>query len=371
MALSKASSFNFNKFPTEIKEMIFGYLLQESTIKYGCIKRTDSPYGRYILPKNIYNDTCAQLLLSVCRNWYEIIQNMRKLKNENEKRQTKIVVAIANMNIFKWALTQNLPNSTDICYFAAKYGKFDILKYAISHNYAHNVNTYVISPLSGNLDIVQYLYNYLKSPEQKPRPWWLSITSTDNFNALLNAVRFGNLDIVKWLFKIMNLRHLYAEHMDVAIHNHHFHILEWQLDMKPKYYLYSIITMAIQHNYVSIIIWLIERQDRLTCKDYKGSHVNTVDNANNADNADEADNESDLYGFDDIDNNIYISQYLHQCIADNNIDILSILIDYHRKLNRDIDFDSLLKTVRFYNYEQSDIHHYLKRQKLFSYLLNR
>ena len=26
MALSKASSFNFNKFPTEIKEMIFGYL---------------------------------------------------------------------------------------------------------------------------------------------------------------------------------------------------------------------------------------------------------------------------------------------------------------------------------------------------------
>jgi len=229
--LTHVNNYKFFNLPTEIKEFIFVYAIIHLCNRY------NNEVCRL--------DDCSQMIMVVCRDWYHVITGIRR------RKIMALSIIVSDINRFKWSLTQtNLPirHNGDVCYLAAKQGKYDVVKYAISQGFKCNRRVLFISPFGGNLELVQDLYKLFMHKD---------IYNADLGHLLINAIKSGNLDIVKWIFKQTRRYGLNIDEVCVAAQYGHIDILIWHYYMNLGGYASSIATTAILYNQTKVMKWLL------------------------------------------------------------------------------------------------------------------
>jgi len=222
---------NFSQLPTELKEEIFEYLIDGDKIRAG-----DYTY--------IW-DTYSQIVMSVCRDWYNIALNIRLRKGYYKCRLTSLSIAISNLNIFKWAhQTQNLPPREDgsICYSATLYSKVDVLKHAMSIGYVCKPDAlYGAIVNDGNLEIEKALYNNVEK-----------YNKYIGMSTMHYVMQGNNLEFLKYLINEKNL-HVNSSHVCVAVKNNCMDVLEFLCKQERKEYLDVITAQAIEYGTLDIL----------------------------------------------------------------------------------------------------------------------
>lgn len=309
--LNSIKQYKFFNLPDELKEIIFLYATFYLSNKYDLY--------------DIRLDDYAQPIMLVCRNWYNIIAGIRTRYELDTTRMTTLSIAVSNINMFDWVITQEPVftfNNDSICYVAAKQGKMEIVMEAIRRGYLCTPRVLIISPYSGNLELVQYLYNIFKD------------SCNVNQQLFLNAITKGNLDITKWVFSLLNRDYLIADEVCKAARYGHIDILKWHYDMSFPNYAFIITDCVIKYNHIKIIEWLMQYSVE------KGLHCAKGYNGNPGDNG-----------------------YLSLCIHYNNIDILTMLIDFNVKHNIKPDLDMLIRQLQSNNKVNTPIYDYLIEKK--------
>ena len=298
----RGNKHNFFNLPTELKEMIFIY----ATIYLS---------NRY----SIYNyrlDDYALPIMAVCRDWYNIITDIRERKGLSVTRATTLSIAVSNINMFEWALTQTPPppcRNDLVCYVAARHGNLEVFKEAIRRGFRCTTRALFVLPYSGNLEFVYYLYNNMTACHYESEP----VYDGDIQHLLLHSIKSGHLDITKWVFSLLNRNCLRMEEVVEAAKQGHVDILKWHYTMSPRLYAFTITDYAIKYNHIKIIEWLMEYSLEHNIQYCRG-----------------------------CDGNIGDIGYLLLCTYYDNIDTLSTLFDFNGKYNTYVDLDSLHILIR-------------------------
>ena len=309
MALLKGKTLNFSNFPTEIKEIIFDYLVTSRT-------RVISGESLRDITRRL--DTYSQILMSVCRNWYNIVANIRQRMGWHHNRATTFYV-ITNLNIFKWAVTQDLPplayETGIVCEIAAASGNHDVLKHAISLGFYCTLKALEVSPFGRNLELVKDLYYNISKYNAYTFGVCDRLVHLGLFN---NALKSGDIDIVKWVCSQTGFR-ISDTSIYYVIYYGNLDVLKWHYATKPFMYSWTIIDTAIKYNHIHIIEWLIEFT--LEFIEKGGMIVGR-------------------------DRDIGCDGYLVRCIHNNNIDVLSMLMDFNIVCNNPVNYDILFRETR-------------------------
>ena len=127
-----------------------------------------------------------QVLMSVSRKWYNIVNGIRNRYDLSEVRKSSIYLAVCSVPLLKWALyEQCLERTSIITLKAAVIGNLKVLQWALENDICINRHVCNIAAKNGHLEIVKWAFNNSRCV----------INETTCANAALN----GHLEIVKWL----------------------------------------------------------------------------------------------------------------------------------------------------------------------------
>ena len=357
MALLKGKTLNFSNFPTEIKEIIFGYLLGPYTTGdfknnfnnadySSIIKRAYSNHVHYSgeftqtwrvlfdygLYYNIKADVYDQILMSVCREWYNIIKYLRSKRNLPLQRYTWVGLATTRKEMFEWAVTQDISQKYQfrkefslIPSYSIILGDMDTFKTTSDYGYSIGYNTLYNSVIIGNLELIKYVYSKVR------RMHVLTCLDTFIHEMITLAIIGGDLDIVKWVIDVSNPKNEFDfhNHLCEAVMYGHLNIVKWlygfvetvQRYLEHKIYFKNILSNCIRNKHPHIIDWLFT----LTNPNMPG-----------------------IIHYDDW----------CICIEQSDIKTLQTLISHSEY----IPMDNLLSFAKKYN--RTDIYYYLKERDL-------
>ena len=236
------TELQLNQFPVEITEIIFSFI-------------EDSHY----------------ILLFVCRDWYNIINNY--LQRQNKKIIKNLNVLLGTVSLTKWSIEEvkleknshlsdvaamncNLdviqyinkikcPWSIYNCYYAAELGNLDILKWAREKKHYCDSNVYYNAAKGGHIHVLK----------------WLShMSQTNQKKSFEGAAVSGNINILKWLYN-QNYKWDFKTFDECAKYGH-LESLKWLCENKCPSTNMSIIN-ASQNGYLEVVKWLYNKDYQL------------------------------------------------------------------------------------------------------------
>ena len=296
----------FSLLPVEIKEIIFGFLLRDyyvddfknnfynsnykSKVKrdyrnYICSQQNDRcstvfdkhskmlfQYGYGI--QRIKTDMYDQILMCVCREWYNIVRYLRSKKNLPLKRYTWIGLTTTRKEMFEWAITQDISKTEKyrpiwgaISRYSVILGDMDTIDIISKNNYKYAFKPLLSSIMTGDLEFIKFIYNTSNCRKSNCRKSILKQVLKNNFEILRTAIIGGNIDIVKWVVNTFDPQfyNINTNHFLWAITYNHLNIVTLLYDkvdcfrqyLKYKYYYFkNVLRDFIINNRVDIMNWL-------------------------------------------------------------------------------------------------------------------
>jgi hypothetical protein len=212
------------------------------------------------IPKEYHN-----FLRFVCRNWAIVILPT----NIPNQKSVQYVAKSGNLDLLIWASEKGYYPTTKLLSKALKGGHLDIINYIYSKT--RNCPFFAYSKIAkhSRIDLLEWVKSKSKQPDQESFynylckggfiggiKWFLEQGCQLNDRVFLNAVKSGNLDILKWIYReYPTLSKTNLQISIWAVYRDHLDVLEW-LKISNFTIDYTTVISAIKYGRLKILKWL-------------------------------------------------------------------------------------------------------------------